>query len=148
MTCEYQNDICMICLDDCDNYLKLPYCKCKNICHEKCFKEYIYNNNKIIKCLICKEVYDYEYIIRYISSNPFFNTLFYGLFIALQNIYFIIDDKFFPEHLTVLRASSAVLFHVFLSILLVMPYMILLYVNYMFVMCRKPYKIHYLHSLN
>jgi hypothetical protein len=133
-------DNCMICLDECNIYLKLQYCNCKNICHEKCFKNYIKNNNKI-KCLICKKVIDFEYIIRYISSNPFFNTFIYGLFIVLQNIYFYIDDKFFPTHLTFFRTTSALVVHILLTIILVMPYMILLYINYTITMCRKSYKV-------
>lgn len=137
-----EKERCMICLEDCDNYIELTYCKCRNISHEKCFKDYIYIDGKlIIKCLICKQIYDYEYALKYISSNPFINTLFYGLFIALQNLYFIVDDKIFPQHLTILRTSSAVLFHIFLTIALIMPYIILLYINYAFFMCRKPYKI-------
>lgn len=131
---------CMICLEDCDSYIKLNYCNCRNVSHEKCFKEYI-KNNKNIKCLICKEIYDYEYTLRYISSSPFINSLLYTLFIALQNIYFIIDDKFFPKELTLLRTTSAFLFHVCLTIALVMPYMILFYINYSIFLCRKPYRI-------
>lgn len=140
MSLSERSERCMICLEDCDSYIKLNYCKCRNVSHEKCFKEYI-NKGKVIKCLICKEIYDYEYTLRYISSSSFLNAILYGLFIALQNMYFIIDEKFFPKELTFLRTTSVVLFHLCLTIVLIMPYMIFLYINYAIFLCRKPYKI-------
>ena len=134
---------CLICLEDCNIYLKLKCCNCRNITHEKCFKDYINNNNKVIKCLICKEIYDYD--IFYISSSPLFNSIFksifYAFFIVLQNMYFMFDEMFFGKNLTILRTSSVFIFHIFLTIILIMPYMTIFYINYAIFICRKPYKI-------
>ncbi len=130
-------DSCMICLDNCDYYLKLSYCECRNILHEQCFKEYI-NDIRKVKCLICKREIDFDTI----TSHPLINSIFYTLFFMIQNMYLYIDDKYFPQNFLGLRAISAVAFHVILILLLVTPCFIFVYINYVIMACKKPYKIY------
>jgi hypothetical protein len=127
----------MICLEDCNIYLKLLYCDCKNIVHERCFKDYILNSREI-RCLICKKTRDFSYV----KYSSFFDSIFYSLFFFLQNIYFYIDDKFFSENFTFFRTLSAVIFHICLTMIFVMPFAVILYINYsIMLLCKKPYKI-------
>ncbi len=143
-------DKCMICLEDCDVYINLSYCKCKIISHENCFKEYSKNLNNSnnsnninnIKCIICNKISNYDNTISHIMNNSFMNSLTYGLFIMAQNMYFYIDDKFFPENLLALRTISAVLFHAILTLIIFMPYFSVLYINYIITTIKKPYKIY------
>ena len=53
-------DICMICLDTCNEYLS---CGCA--CHNKCIVEFVKTKDKHDKCLACDkpfDILDYEYI--------------------------------------------------------------------------------------
>jgi len=132
-------DSCLICLEDCTKYLKLSLCDCKNIMHETCFKQYVRNNEQI-KCLICNKVKEIS------EKNFFLDSIFYTFFFMLQNIYFYIDDKYFPKNdFIFFRIFFIILFHVFLTLILVIPWTIISYIKYTInisMTCKKPYKIY------
>jgi len=134
-------DSCLICLEECGNYLRLSLCECKNIIHEGCFKKYVKNSGKV-KCLICNKVKDFSPK----KCDTLLDSIFYTLFFMLQNIYFYIDEKYFPKNdLTFGRIFSVMLFHVFLTLILVLPWAIITYIKYAIhtsMLCNKPYKIY------
>ena len=122
--CIQNMDSCLICLEDCQRYLKLSCCDCKNISHERCFREYVKNNNQI-KCLICNKVKDLN------KYDIALDSVFFSIIFMLQNIYFYIDDKYFPKNDVVLiRLFSVILFHTCLTVVLVIPYIIIKNIKY------------------
>lgn len=143
-------DKCMICLELCNIYIKLSSCKCKNICHEECFKEYIQMTDndsckyiKYMKCMICKKKTDLESSIKMICSQPFINSFLYSLYFLFQNFYFYIEEKIFKEDTRFLRIIFAISFHLILTTLFIFPYLFVIYLNYIiFIYCRKPYRIY------
>ena len=67
------------------------------------------------------------------------------MFFMLQNIYFYIDEKYFPNNYTFTRLFSVFLFHICLTLILVMPWAIITYIKYSIhisMLCKKPYKIY------
>lgn len=159
-------DKCLICLEDSDTYITLR-CKCKNICHESCFKEYTNNTNKdinnvsmisniatsrsggILKCLICKSEenilsFRNQVVPDYIN-NSFLDSFLYSMMFLIQNFYFYLDKNYFPENLTLLRLTFALVFHFCLILVFLFPYLftvIIIYIKYSILLCKKPYKIH------
>jgi hypothetical protein len=145
-------DKCLICLEDSDTYIMLR-CRCKNICHENCFKEYIFNTNKDehminnkLKCLICKSE---ENILLSFGTkfihNSFLDSFLYSMIFIIQNFYFYLDKNYFPENLTFFRIIFALFFHFCLILVFLFPYLftlLIIYINYSILLCKKPYKIH------
>lgn len=132
-------DSCLICLEDCTQYLQLSFCDCKNIIHENCFKKYVKNSQQV-RCLICKNMKEFSPK----KCDPL-DSIFYTMFFMLQNVYFYIDEKYFSNSNTFIRIFSVLLFHIFLTFILVMPWVIITYIKYSIhksMLCKKPYKIY------
>ena len=149
-------DLCMFCLNNCSTYIKLEYCSCKTVTHEECFENYL-DNNIIIKCIICREIYNYnnfnksyKKIIENIINNwSFIDSCFYSIFFILQNIYFYIDTKLFYNSDGILRALFAVIYHAFLLLLTFFPYLLIVHIKYIFkiiininICNKKVYKVY------
>jgi hypothetical protein len=127
------NDLCMFCLNDCITYIKLEYCTCKTIAHEECFENYLELENKYIKCIICRKKYNIN-----TSIDNFFNSIFSMLFIALQNSYFYIDNKFLFNFDIYLRLIFILIFHTLLLLISIFPYFFIIHTKYI---CNLIYKL-------
>ncbi len=134
------DDLCMFCLNSCSTYIKLEYCSCKTITHKECFDSYIKNifniENNLVKCIICRKIYNidlsYEKIIEKIIDNEsFVNSFFYSIFFMLQNIFFYLDSTFLYNLDEILRAFFIIIFHSFLLLLTFFPYLLIINLNYL-----------------
>lgn len=137
-------DKCLICLSECYQYMKLYSCSCKMILHEDCFLQYI-SSIKTVKCIICNKEYSHINKSCFITNN-ILSSVIYGLFFILQNFYFYIDEKIFPQRSLIIRTIFAVVFHCILLLLIMIPYALYLYTEYFFRVIFKrnikPYKVY------
>lgn len=138
-------DKCLICLSDSNEYLTLSSCSCKMVLHEDCFIEYSYSINNI-KCVICNKEYK-EYTHNLGLKNLIthkVSSFIYSLFFLLQNFYFYIDEKIFPQRSLLIRTIFAVVFHCILILAIMIPYVIYTYTIYIILFFRKtkPYKVY------
>lgn len=76
---------CLICLENCNQFITTNYCSCLQHLHQKCFEDWI-NHNNIVKCIICKktELENQIKIFKFLNS---LNLLFDFIFSKLYFLY-------------------------------------------------------------